>query len=416
MAAGLAVAEAWPGASQAICAVIRDPDGRGRCEDIQARPHLRTAAANATPSVAPTTSSLLPLPAAGAHPNVGSMELAPFVSTDPPVSDLLGLATRSVDCLSAETESTCRTRSALKATDSCADSPEIVGICAGIPVDRLRAECTFQAAERGSTGCPASWSPASVKLCLLSGTFAQRCLYHLAYAHGRAAGWEEKTARIEGATTVLSPWDPKLAARFRAVSWSLAADQATQHARPAMGDGLDHVPDDLAPVVRSAVAWRLWEDEGRQRRTALDWVRRMALLLRNRGGEPDWPAMSKGEVAVLWDRLLPGEEAIPVVPYLGNTWRGVGGDPDADSLIAILEVAARSSSPPEPLFREALFYPDPVVRWTAARLMRARTPNPAPIAVLATHSDALVLAYTTQQLTGVVSEVPLRQPDGSAGR
>lgn len=67
-------------------------------------------------------------------------------------------------------------------------------------------------------------------------------------------------------------------------------------------------------------------------------------------------------------RALPGEDALPAIPYL-RALRWVHAEAaEVDAVLCVLEALAQAGAPPPALLLEALDHPDVLVRWTAARL------------------------------------------------
>jgi hypothetical protein len=83
--------------------------------------------------------------------------------------------------------------------------------------------------------------------------------------------------------------------------------------------------------------------------------------------------------------------------YLGAGRRALSPDPDIDALICLLEAGARGQSPPFNLFGEAIQHPDPLVRWTAARLGQARDARGGFTELLRKSDDPLVRAQADRE-------------------
>ena len=79
--------------------------------------------------------------------------------------------------------------------------------------------------------------------------------------------------------------------------------------------------------------------------------------------------------ADLWPSDLPGEETIPAIAYLGTARRTVSEDPTIDLTICVLEAVGRSPPVPSLIMKQGAAHPDPLVSWTAKRLVELREPE-----------------------------------------
>ncbi len=275
--------------------------------------------------------------------------------------------------------------------------------CAALTEPTWKAECFFQAAESGAHN-QSLVAGQAVGLCLGASSYAGRCLSHIVRQLGtfapRASGaekgrWPLLTEIITLGRAQLEAGDPTLAVAFEHQAWAYALRFAYVRDFTVTAVPLDHVPANAAPHVRAALAWRLWSLEGMQDRSLAEWQARLSAVLADRSPkaprEATGPSRAQNHLRRLWTRVLPGEEKIPSVPYLGPNNRALHADPELDALICLLEAAAQGRPPGGSLLEQALGHPDATVRWTAARLLSAVNPR-SPALRKHTDTDPLVSA------------------------
>ena len=370
-ALALAVAEAHPGTSRAVCATVPAGVGRDQCEAINVRVHLNTEAPSRFTEAKPM---------GGASFDPTFTRLVPQTTEAPAAEALAATPPVAVDCGGEETERTCRLRVAWERALAGASAREVAGVCAGLSEARWQGECRFAAAEAGFEAQGASWAEPAVSLCLAGTTFRTQCLTHLAMKTGRHPDWAFVVPAAEAVSGALEDWDPDLAARWRGRTWAEAAGSSLREAEALTGDLLEQLPEDAAPHVRASVAWRLLELEEASPRDLAGWSTRLTEVLSERPGAAPArygrpPAGQK--VRSLW-RAEEGDAARPRVGYLGTAWRGYADDPVIDGLICLLEAAARLER--DALLAQGADHADPVVRWTAERLTRTLAAAAGPAA------------------------------------
>lgn len=361
----------WPEHSPTLCAELTTPGLRERCESVTGRPHLW--------QVDPEKPTQGPVGAGAAYP-VLAVEMGPL---EHPWNELEALG---VECNEAWTRNTCVGRQAVDMAYKFKHK-DAWRICLGAEQDKWRYECFFQVSE-------ATWEPhkggipeLAAQMCLYSGYYQDRCLGHMAGKVGRwapAASWDagerwhDLTLAIETIQRTLDAHHPSLGSRWTALAWAYAMDAAYAHVDPPVGNPIDHVGPAAMPHIAASVAWGLWRAQPNQVQSLDAWVDQFESAMGRREVDPGpQPALvEEDELNRGWSDSLPGEEAVEWTVYRGPIGRrAVGKDPRSDAIICVLEAAARNPTPHRAsLFREALQHPDPLVRWTAARLTAQRMP------------------------------------------
>ncbi len=260
-------------------------------------------------------------------------------------------------------------------------------ICLGAEQEKWRYECFFQISEETYDPRKGGIPELAAEMCLFSGFYQDRCLGHMAGRLGRnapAATWDdpERWHTIDHAVQqiqhALYKHSPALASRWTALTWAYAMDAAYAEVEHPVGNPIDHVHPAAMPHIAASVAWSLWLSEGHRAQSIDAWVDQFDQAMRRREVDPaPQPKLDEvNELSKSWNDSLPGEEAIDWTVYRGPiARRAVGHDPRGDAVICLLEAAARNPTPHRAsLFKEALGYPDVVVRWTAARLVAQRMP------------------------------------------
>lgn len=382
-----ALAEAHPGKTADLCRLLPPGDAGRRCQQLNARPHLwQSGAAEARASAdGPAQAGLEVLDPAAPLPSPWAAAPA-----------------RAVPC--PGDANTCQTDEALRAARQ-GQPDAVAGACNAIAEDRWRQECYFQAADAMTERPEPGRAADAVRLCLGASTYFSQCLVHVQWASAKLApiapaataqDWAPMTGYIDAATRTLEPLDATVAARFERLLWAEALRVGYGEVEAVNGAPLDALPAELAPLVRAAAVRRLLALELTQGRDLAAWADRIdaALAVRaptptKRYREPE----KREDLGYLWRDTLPQEAALKTDMFFGGGRRAVSDDPRADGLICLLEAAALLSPPQSSLIAEGLEHSDPLVRWTAARLLRAvDRGNPALQDAARHERDPLVVA------------------------
>ena len=385
------LSQAHPGHTAALCERLPAGATQRRCQSLNTRPHLWQID--------------LETPSAGSQ---GSGKVFLTLNThDPMASPWAGQEPRMATCPSAEAVNTCQVDLALRMSQQ--RRYQDAGLaCLGIPEEKWRYECFFEAADVGFVSGRGGRVSGVVQLCMGSGPYLSRCLGHLMVAAGRRvpsseldapAEWRAVNGLVAEVRGALKEQLPELSERGADRVWAGAAALSYVRATRVTGIPLEHTDPEAAAHIRAAAAARLWVMEAKRRERGADyWVARLKAALADRtpskaGGPipeklpPPWT----GD----WEVKLAGEEALPRIAYQGDAWRTVAADEDADLLICLLEAAARGAGERDRLFTDAAAHPEPLVRWTAARLMASngsKRPVPGVLELAAEDPHPLVRA------------------------
>lgn len=398
-----AIVEKHPGELTDFCPALPEGRLRERCNTIHMRPHLRSDAEGSKTedrgSIATTKVSK------SQRDSPSFMELVPTKEGNLP-SPWKDTAPIDVACEDAALAVPCRTAAAERAA-AALDAATAAGACAGIKEEAWRKECFFRASESALADTQRG-PDVALPLCLGANDYVQFCLAHLSMALSQreapmatdmAPAWLGLKAAALQVDAQVRPLDPGLADRVADRIWSESLSLSYRSVDVVTGDPLDGVPPAALPHVRAAAAARLWDLEGSEPRDLATWQARFSEVLAARQGYPGVPAQlgRMGPTLGLWDTWLPGERELPTVMYLGAGRRALSPDPDIDALICLLEAGARGQSPPFNLFGEAIQHPDPLVRWTAARLGQARDARGGFTELLRKSDDPLVRAQADRE-------------------
>ena len=99
------------------------------------------------------------------------------------------------------------------------------------------------------------------------------------------------------------------------------------------------------------------------------WVERLIAFMEEVGPKNPGLGSAMGEVSDGWGQDLKGEESREARLYLDGSRRGVSGDLRTDMAVCVLEAAARLEPPDLALLREGEAREDPLLKWTAQRLL-----------------------------------------------
>jgi len=386
----------WPEHSAPLCDVLSSGQVKVRCESLTERPHLWQVDAAA--------------PESGA---VGAGAAYPVLSVDmPPAQHPWNeLAPMEVECTDTWTQNTCIGQQAVDWTYKSKHKDAWL-ICLGADQDKWRYECFFQISEATYNPIKGGGIPGlAAEMCLYSGFYQDRCLGHLAGKIGRWAPaatwddpqrWRDVERAIHQVQQTLQTYSPALGSRWTALTWAYAMDAAYAQVERPVGNPIDNVGFPAMPHIAASVAWSLWLAESHRAQSLDAWLDAFNAAMERREVDPGpQPKLEEeNELTKSWSDTLPGEEAIEWTVYRGPmARRAIGKDPRGDALICILEAAARNPSPHRAsLFREALQYPDPLVRWTAARLAAQRLPDVMRDVDPSIETDLLVRARLDQGL------------------
>jgi hypothetical protein len=388
------LSEAHPGETAQLCERLPPDAAQRRCQHLNRRPHLWQLELDA-PATGTTTSAL--------------DALAPRATIRSPWE---GLTPLEASCPSAEGRNTCQVDLALTSARR-GRAEEAARACLGVPEGKWRYECFFSAAD---TSFKAGQVQSVVELCMGSGPYLPRCLVHLLVQVEQLApsaevrdarGWEAVSALTSETRAALEARLPELSERTIERLWAGVMARSYTEVTRVTGLPLEAVEAAALPHVRAAAAARLWALESkRAERGAEVWVGWLKQALADRepsrtGGPVPKRSVEPGMGG--WEVTLEGEEALPRVPYLGDAWRAWSPDEDTDLLICLLEAAARGAGKRDRLFQDAMAHADPLVRWTAARLVAADTltaPVPGVLEAAAGDTDPRVRARAALRAEG----------------
>ena len=388
------LSERHPGQTSELCAQLPAGKSQDRCMRINARPHLQApqkkkpAEAREQPSKANVDGSGILEPNFLLQPTRG---LSSSFTQAEPVS--------ATSCPDAALSRACQQDEARhKARQG--QAAEAAARCTAIDQAHWREECFFQVAETLASARHPQALAQAVEMCAAAPSFYPQCLEHLSHdtrllaptgAPADRASWSAFAQRVETAGRQISSDDPLVAERFMSRAWGHGIAHSAKPVLKPSGNLLDAVGGVGAPHVRAMTAQKIWKLEHETPRAVSEWARRLNEALIE--PQEEHAPTSRGSHRVqrdacnYWQRLLPGEEALPRVTFLGLSQRAHSEDPTIDNIISLLESAARAPQPAsEPLLAEALGHDAALVRWTAARLMPAL--NQAHPALEAARSDA----------------------------
>ena len=283
-------------------------------------------------------------------------------------------------------DSTCLNPAALEAARS-GDADEIAGLCAGLTHQRSREECFFASAElMVGQDWDRRYAGAS-ELCLNAGSYSARCLAHLVNArtidvsrHGpENVDWDDYRASAQVIADTWEDRDPDLFLATTGRFWAGAIKAAVDGAESLDGSLINELPEHTVHI-RAAVAWRLVVGAQGKGRDLQGWTNAVLGMLTAAPTEtgatyesPPSDTLSTTHLVDLWPASVPVGDGMVVVNYGGTSRRLVASEPVIDSMICVLEAAARvNGSGGVALLKEGIRHQDARIRWTVDRLWSAR--------------------------------------------
>jgi len=269
------------------------------------------------------------------------------------------------------------------------DPTGVRAICAGIDDLRWRSECMFDAVEHACRRDRPEGCPVVAEVCLDAGPFRVPCLEQVAGELGATApaprgAWRGLAAHVDLLERRLAAVDPRLAERLVGRTWAEAVVTSGAKLSALSSEDLAGTPKAAAPHVRALLATRAVAGG------LADGLGSAAERLV--AGESTPGPVTVGRVDGAWPDTLPGEEALPVVAWLGGARRATSPDPLVDQRIALVEAAGQADPPVIGLLVEGAADADPLVRWTAARLLSRADPRHPALERLRGDADPLVRA------------------------
>jgi hypothetical protein len=361
-----ALTDQFPGQVGPLCRKLPRGISQDRCLEMNARPHLWNE-----------RQSVQSISRAGAGPASSYL-----LAADVPMSELIDVRGDSNICADEIDPHACVWKRGIESA-RVGDVDAAAKACASVRTSASNAqtwryECFFSVAEAHVLKWGRSRYEETLALCGASGTFRAECTTHaltvlaqrvpssdvddpVAWAehrmrvHDISRGWRASTMRSD----VLDKF------------WALSAAFSVSKSRGLSGDALDVMPLEAHRHLRAAIAWRLLRDNQPKGADLMAHVELLETVLERRIGrkeEHDRLTQPFEGVLDLWPVDRDGEAHLSAISYLGNSRRTVAGDPVTDSVICILEAAARSDPPQLSLIEEGRSHSDERVRWTASRL------------------------------------------------
>lgn len=402
-AAVVALLEAHPGRTGALCEALDVGPLRDRCERYNSRPHLWTVAVEgaSTEGVgAPRRSARLdPRPGGGPLDVRG---VPPQLALPAPEADAGPCEAGRVSCLETE---------ALDA--AAAGEPERAAArCAALPTVRGQQDCLFRAAEALAAG-PGTYGEATT-LCLLAGSFAPECHGHVLMRRSDvlepALDPDRDAAAAVEAEAIAAWWssrDPAFGALAVDAFWASHLDLQRPLPLPAFSEAAATLPEAARPHLVTALGFRV--------STAEDPVAHGLAWWKGAGSPVPEPSLDGVVTRRLWLRDLPGEEHIPAaaLPAALDGRRPVHADLDTDLVLVLLELAARQETPDVDAIAAQAAHPEALVRWSVARLLYWLDRDHPARTALAADPDPLVARRATW--TPATPEAELGRREGGVG-
>lgn len=358
-AAIVEILEAHPGETGILCEALAEGPVRRRCERYNSRPHLWTIGVDGeagAPSAASGSRPVLDHRPGGGP--LGVRGVLPELGVAPAVADPGACSEGRVSCLEAE---------ALAA--AAAGEPERAAArCAALDTDRGRQDCFFRAAEALPRG-PERYGEGTA-LCLQAGTFAPECHGHLILALSEGvepaldpAQDAAAAALAEGITAWWAGRDPAFGALAVDAFWARHLDWQRPMPLAAFAPAARTLPEAARPHLVAALAFRVSE--------AADPVAAAQAWWRGTGPPVPEPRHEGMTQRRLWLRDLPGEEQLRAarLPSSLDGRRPVHPDLATDVELVLLELAARRGEGDIEAVAARAAHPDPLVRWSVARIL-----------------------------------------------
>ena len=353
-AAVLALCEAWPGRTTALCEALPEGAARSRCARFNARPHLWSIEQNSTSAswTGGASSGRLGLPDSFLQHWSGT-------PADPRACEI--------------SDHACLEETALSLAEA-GDVDGAAGVCLSFS-GRLAHDCFFAASELLPYG--ADLYTRAMPLCAGSGDFGPECHGHV-LLRLRAGDYNPlSTARLEEeASSVRQFWfarEPAYAPLAVDLYWSTAAARTLGTAQPFPVSVFSSLPANLHPHIRSAIALRVTGEA--------DPVAAARGVLT--GGNANLPrAFGPGAPVMPPARLWRGrrQEEPNLNRIFFNDVRGgqrpVHPDPSTDLILAVMTASAMRQPPRLDVLEDA--YADenePLLRWGAIRLLSEIAPT-----------------------------------------
>ncbi|MCK6503112.1 hypothetical protein L6R53_06910 [Myxococcota bacterium] len=384
----VAVSEAWPGTTRALCATL-DPADRERCLALNERPHLHQPTPGAKG---------LPPPEGRGDPGGLVDRLARLGALGPAASG----PPREAGCATDPDPRGCRQRTA-----AAAEPPDAVAICAAEDDPRWRDECVFRASELPLVEAAGPRAPEGAgpgdplvaaagragSLCLAAGAFRAQCLQHVGGRLGAVAppagasgdlAWGRLGQAISACAQAVEAHAaevgaPGLGPLVEDKLWATVLWMAVDHGEVAAGAAAADLPPAAWPHLRCALAERLVA-EGRPADEPLDAAQAAlgeALARHDPAGRPGRKAY---EVASTWSPQAPALPHLPRVHYLADPVRLRSADDADDARSCLVEAGPRASPPRRAWLPARARSTDPAAVATAERLARAPLPGEVPTA------------------------------------
>ena len=357
----------FPGQVGPLCRELPRGISQDRCLEMNARPHLWNE-----------REEVQSISRAGAGPASSYMRPA-----DVPMSDLIDVRGDATLCAGEVDPHACAWKRGIESAQE-GDLAEAATACASIRTQAdnaqtWRYECFFSVAEAHIQKWGRSRYKDTLALCGASGSFRAECVTHtLTELAQRAPGsdvvdpvaWGDHRMRAHDVSRGWkgSPSKADILDKF----WALSAAFSVAKSKGLSGDALDMMPLSTHRHLRAAIAWRLLQDESLKDENLMAKVALLNTVMEGRIGRQGSSTLQTPTfegVLDLWPVDREGESHLSAISYLGNSRRTVAGDPMTDSIICILESAARSEPPMLALIEEGQSHSDERVRWTAARLL-----------------------------------------------
>lgn len=350
--------EAHPGQTRALCPVLPPGPDRGRCVQLNSRPHLFTA--RRAPQADAVRLSRGP---------AGPSRLPPR----PWPSALVSVPASQTVC-AVPSVSACQSHEAAEAILS-GDAAEAAAHCQAIPEPLWREECLFMTAQKLVALHNAASYRSAVDLCALSGDFIGDCLAHLSNTLRPGGETHDWSTAAQAADTIAATWaehDPGFGAILVDHFWAAAVWRRYGQQGVVLG-APQETPTAMLPHVRTVSAinlLRLEAPEQHQSLTALTEAL-VTVMLQPRPHTRRLETL-RSTVAFTGDRWLEdadeSEAMIPALVLPGGARRPTDRDPQVDAVLAILEAAAYHQPPRLDLLAQGRADPRAVVRWSATRL------------------------------------------------